>query len=382
MTSARFTFIGTLDANTKIDSNGYFLREGKTKERKGKNGETISGNPYASINLQVIQEKNNRGYVECFGSVSKTINTLDTNNSKTEINWDDRLDEDVVKDVANFKKTIIKNGDEKKEFISSYDGVKYIAEHIDELKNKRVVVTGQRKKNVYNGKISDRFEFSSIRVIDEDEEVNNRLTVNMEVLFDKDSIDTANWKDEHKLFLNGWTEEYMSDVKENRYVPQQIVFDCSKVNWENEKHVNQVKFRLKMFGCELVDGKVVVKLKSKKIYSVGVITTFVNGQEKLEFDESMLTDVQKEALELGLKTLDDFRPSGSIFGNRVVVYKLRDFDLRKDGKYENGYIEEEDLTLDDFEEKLYVVTEEKTEEEVVENTGDDSGEEDDDDLFS
>ena len=369
--SARFTFIGKLDANTDEASKGYFVREGKT----GK------GNPYMSINLQIIQEKNNRGFVEAFGMESNTIETIDKDMNKISVDWSNRFDNDVVKEVADFKKFSVGIGDKREKYLSSYDAIKNIVDNIDELKGKTVVVSGQRKKNIYNGKVSDRFEFNSIKTVD-DEDVAKRMTVNMEVFFNKDSIDIADWKDEHKLYINGWSEEYVPDIKENRLIDQQIVFDCSKVNWENEKHVNQVKFRLKMIGCDLDDNnKIVVKLKAKKLWKLGVITTFVNGQEEIAFDESMLTDLQKEALELGLKTLDDFKPSGSIYGNRVLIYKLKDFNLRDDSPYKEGYIDSE-LTEDEFDEKYYKPVVETSEEDVVEDKkSSDNDEEDEDDLF-
>lgn len=368
---ARFTFIGTLDAKTDEASNGYFARSGKT----GK------GNKYNSINLQVVQEKNNRSFVECFGMESDVIKTMDTNMNKIDIDWGDREDPDVIKDVADFKKTIIKIGDDKHEFISSYDANNFIFDNIDELKGKMVVVTGQRKKNEYKGKLSDRFEFSSIRTIDDDEDVSKKLTVSMELFFNKDSIDTSDWKDEHKLIINGYVEEWIADAKENRFVDQQIILDCSKIDWDNEKHVNAVKFRLGMFNCELDDNnKVVVKLKNKKIYKLGIITSFINGQEEVPFDESMLTDKQKEALELGLKTIDDFKPSGKVYGTRVVIYKLRDFNLRDDSPYKDGCIET-DFTQDDFDEKYYAPVEKVTEDDLVKEEKKPASSDDDDDLF-
>lgn len=379
MAGARFTFIGTLDANKDETSKGYFFREGETKEKKGKDGKKIPGKPYVSVNLQIIQEKNNRGFIEAFGMKSDTIETVDKDAQKISIDWSDRFDDDVVKEVADFRKFTVNIGDKKNKYVSSYDAIKDIVDNIDELKGKTVIVSGQRKKNEYNGKITDRFEFNSIKTVD-DEDTVKRMTVNMELLFNKESIDSNDWKDEHKLYINGWTEEYISEIRENRFLDQQIVFDCSKVDWENEKHINQVKFRLRMIGCELDDdNKVVVKLKAKKLWKLGIVTSFVNGQEEVSFDESMLTDLQKEALELGLKTLDDFKPSGSIYGNRVLIYKLKDFNLRDDSPYKDGYIDSE-LTQDDFDEKYYEPVTEASEDEVVEEK--EFSDDDDDDLFS
>ena len=340
---ARFSFTGKLVVNTKQDDKMYYLRTGKTK----------GDSPYKSINVQVAADKNNRAFVECFGMVSDTIKTMDTDNNKIDIAWEDRKDKDVMKSVANYKKFIIKIDEDRNEFISSYDAIECFIDNLDELNGKVVTVTGQRVKNLYKDKLSDRFQIASIYYTPDDE-TTNRLSVTADFFFNKDSFDLADWNEEHKLYINGWTEEYIGDVKDNRYVEQQIIFDCSKVDWENEKHIAMVNYRLKCLGCELgSNNKPVVKIKGKNVYKMGVILNYINGSEELEFDESMLTPMQKEAIELGLKKLEDFKPAGSTFGTRVVTYKLRDFNMRKDSPYEDGYIDTE-ITIDEFNEKVWV----------------------------
>ena len=376
--SANFAFTGELKAITDPEAKGYFLKSGKTK------GKTPM--PYQSLFFSVAAEKNMRGSVELFGMKQDTIKTMDTDNNKIDVEWDDRFDEKVVKEVANYKKTVVKIGDDRKEFISPYDAVAYVADHIDELNGKRVTVTGQRSKNLYKNKLSDRFQISSIRTVDDDDEQPNRLVVNMDLFFNKDSFDTADWSTEHKLYINGYTSEYIPDTKETKYVPQQIIFDCSKVDWENEKHCKLVNFRLKILGCELDDkNKIVVKLKGKNMFKIGIKATYVNGSEKAEFDESMLTDLQKEAIELGLNTLEDFRPSKSLYGERVVIYKLKDFNMRKDSEYEGGAVDTE-ISVKEFDEDVWVAVEEESVDDIdkdVEDTTSDveTESDDEDDLF-
>lgn len=368
---ARFTFTGKLEVNTDPNAKMYYLREGKTSNK----------NNYKSINMQVVQEKNNRAFVELFSMKSDVIKTMDNEGNKVDIAWEDRFDADVVKSVASYKKTVLKTDDERKEFISAYDAIEYFIDNIDEFKGKDVTVTGQRTKNLYKDKLSDRFQITSIRVAEED--APKKLTVTMDFYFDKSSFDTTDWAKEHKLYINGYTEEYLSDLKENRYVAQQIVFDCSKIDWENEKHRGLVNYRLKVLGCELdKDNKVVCKLKGKNMFKMGVITTFVNGSEQVEFDTSMLTDMQKEAIELGISTLDDFKPSGSVYGQRVVVYKLKDFNMRSGSPYEDGYVDS-DITAKEFEEKVFVPSEAESVDDIDDDDADDEKSEsgDDDDLF-
>lgn len=369
--STRFNFIGKLDAVTKQDSNNYFFRKGDTKK----------GAPYKSINLSVIQEKNNRGYVELFGMKQSTIKTRDVDNKEVEVDWDDRFDESVLKKIPNYKKTTIKIGDDRKEFLSSFDAIDYVVENIDELKDKLVSVTGVAQKNVYKGKISDRYQISSIRVLDDDDVI-KRLNINLDLFYDKSSFDTADWAKERKLYINGWVDDYIPDIKENRYVPQQIIFDCSKVDFENEKHRKLVEYRLKVLGCELDDdNKIVVRLKSKNMFKLGLACTYINGSEEKEFNESMLTELQREAIELGINTLEDFKPAGSVYGERIAIYKLRDFNMRAEGEYADGRVDTE-ITKSEFEEKIYEISASITEDEVLNSDDSENEDDDDDDLFS
>jgi hypothetical protein len=50
-------------------------------------------------------------------------------------------------------------------------------------------------------------------------------------------------------------------------------------------------------------------------------------------------------------TLDDFRPKGTIYGERVTTYKLFSFNLRDD--YADGFIVLKDITPDDFKDMIY-----------------------------
>lgn len=370
--SARFSFTGKLIVTDKPGEKGHYLREGKTKGKVPSN--------YRSINLQVAAEKNNRAYVELFGSEQDEIKTMSTENEKITIDWGDRFDKKVIDNVASYKKTVIKIGDDRNEFIAPYDAIEFFAEHLDELKDTNVTITGQRSKNLYQDKLSDRFQITGIYPAADD--ATNRLEVNMDFFFNKESIDTTDWRKEHKLYINGWTEEYLSDLKDNRYVPQKILFDCSKVDWENEKHVQMVNFRLKILGCELDDdNKVVVKLK-KGIYKIGVKTTFINGSEEAEFNESMLTEIQKMAVEMGVNTLEDFKPSKKVYGESVIIYKLRDFNMRKDSGYENGAVDTE-ITIKEFDEKVWAPSVETSVDEIDKDAEESTTNEaeDDEDLF-
>lgn len=346
----RFNFTGKFGANT-LDSRVPYLREGTTK----------SGNKYKTLNAYIEAAQNNRAGIELFGMESDVIKTMDSDNNKIELSWDDRFDQDVVNKVASYKKNVINVlDDDRKSFVSPYDAVEYVVNNIDEFKGKKVTVTGQANKNYYNGSFSTRFTIQNIYLAGEDKK--NQLQCTDIFYFTKDSFDTADWKDEKKLIINGWINTYVDKDNGNKYVPQTLIFDCSKVDFENEKHVKLVNFRLKQIGCALESGKIKVNIKNS-VYKIAAVMTYQNGAEEVPFDESTLTQNQKEAISLGLKTIDDFKPAGSIYGERVTVFKLSDFDLR--GDYEDGYVDTE-MTINEFEDEIFSVSEEETLDEVIE----------------
>lgn len=365
----RFNFTGKLMINGLEKKNPY-LRTGKTK----------SGVNYKTFSCGVASATNNIGWTELFGMDNDVIKTIDNENNKIEVAKNDRFDQDVVESVASYRKNVVKIGTDRNVFISPYDTVEFLAENIDEFKDKNVTITGTTSLNLYNGNISQRFQIQNIYLAEDDAKCQLKCTDTF--FFTKDSFDDSEWREEKKLYINGWISAYIDKDAGNKYVPQQLVFDCSKVNFDNEKHVKLVNFKLSQIGCGLDENnKIKCKLKNS-VYKIAVIMSYQNGAEEVEFDESTLTDNQKEAIELGIKTLDDFRPSGSLYGNRVTVFKLTDFDLR--GDYEDGYVDT-DMKISEFEEDVFIPTKEEKVEDIMNAPVEEKKVEtvaDDDDLFS
>jgi len=357
----RINFIGELDFN---DENAKVPGFG--------DGVTKSGNDFAKANPIVVAAKNNRGFCEFFGVKNDLIKTIDTDGNPIEIEYKDREDKDVLDRVSFNRKNVVVNGDDRHEFICGYDFAKYLHEHVDELKGKRVSVTGQVKKDEYNGNVKDKFEAQSIYVLKEDDERKNGLQLTAEIFFTKDDVDTADFKKEKKITINGYTSEYAGKDDNNKakyeYYPITVTLDCGKVDFENEKHVKIMNFRLMQMGLKYEDGKLVNKLKAKTVYSNMFLLNYINGNEEIEFTEAQLTEVQKQKIELGLATLDDFKPKGKIFGDSIKIYKVKDFTLT--GNYSEG-LKVSDESVADFEERIHVVApKEVSAEEVMEKKED------------
>ena len=346
----RFNATGDLIFNS-LESKLPWKREGKTK----------NGDKYMSLNIAVASTKANRMMTEAFGCQQDEIKTMDTDNEKISIDWDDRNDPDVMAKVANYKKHIVNLGDDdRKEFIADYDFVKYLNDHVDELKDGKYTITGTSTLNEYNGKLSQRFQIQNIYKADDD--TKSQLKVTMDFYWMSDGVDFGDWKEEKKIRISGYTTAYVATEKKNMYVAQDVVFDCSKIDFDNEKHVKLLAYKLKQMGLGLDGEKPKNELKKNKVYKLQIICSYFNGAQEVEVDESMLNDNQRMAIELGLKELKDFA-EGSVYGDRVIEYRVIDFNLKKD--YEDGCIIL-DIKPSELEEEIYTPATPETEEDIIE----------------
>ena len=329
----RFNFVGEITANS-LESKIPYIKK-------------IDGYDGYSLNLTCVASSNNRAFLECAGFKNDKIKYYDSDNNEHEIKWEDRTLEEHVKKCSR-KNTISFLDETREEFISSYDFVCYIGDNIDKIKGKRFVVTGRVTKNEYKGKITDKFLIQNMYEIESTDERKNQLRVSGEFFFNKESIDVAEWKNSHKFYINGWTKEYLDKDHKDVYIAKQVTFNV-KADLDNETNFEKVNFQLKQIGLGLDgDKNVVSKLKKGKYYQIAINLAYANGNEEVEFDESQLTENQKTMIKLGLAELADFKPKGFIYGDRIVSYSYKGFDLR--GDYADGMILATDENLED---KIY-----------------------------
>lgn len=372
----RFNFVGTFDIDdTEAKVPGY------------SNGKTKSGIPYVRVNPKVVAGKANIAFCEAFGMKNDPIKAKDKDGNKIEVNYADAKDKGIIDTVAFFCRNTIDFDGKRSDYISDYDFVQQIWNGSDEYKGKRFVFTGDVTKNVYNGKITDRFAIKNIYQIDADDPRKNIFEVTGEFFWNKDSIDTADFKSEKRIYFDGWTREYIQkkekakeDDPDYQYMPMKAVFDCSKVNFENEKHVKIMNFRLKNLGLLYEDGKIVNNLKKGKVYKNNIVFSYNRGAEEIEFDASQLTKAQKEAVELGIKKVEDFAPNNNIYGNFKEEYRIKDFPMKDE--FSNGMVTLED-SWSDFEDNIYLPVASKEEEKEFEeavNPPEEEKTDDDEDL--
>ena len=334
----RFRFVGKVELNA-LDSKVPFKREGKTG----------NGDDYASFNCIVVPSKNNRAYCEIFGSVKREIKTYDTNGDEITIPWAQRLDGDWLKKVAFFRQYSIKLGDQKHAFISEYDFVKFLISNAALIKGKTFIVTGSVVPNEYKGKISQRFQLTNMIEVGDDE--NTQLEVTLDYFWTADCIDTGDWTEKKVININGYVNQNVNQNNKNKYVLHPVVFDASKIDFENELHIEALNMKLRQIGLEWTNGSIKNRIKKDIVCKLPFKCRLINGAEEVEFDESQLSENQRQMIACGLMSLDDFRPKGAIYGKSRTVYKLYSYDLRDD--YADGFLTLKDYTPDDLKSAIY-----------------------------
>lgn len=275
MAQGRFSFCGVA---TFSDN---YLRTGKTK----------SGNDYKSLNFRVDNAASNGVFVEQFGMVQDKIKTMDSDNQNIEFDWDDRNDKEVIDKVANYRKNALNLGDNKKSFVTTYDFISAVEEEHYNLNGQTVMITGQVRKDFYNGTCRDKYDIQNVYVVQQDSK--KKLEVTMDFYFNKDSIDAADWKTDKCVVINGYTPFYDRDSKSEKMVNQQITLDASKLDFDNEQHVKILNFKLKQIGLTYEDDKIKNALKSGKIYKIPTICSVINGQEEVPLMKIVLQLIRR-----------------------------------------------------------------------------------------
>lgn len=349
---SRFSFCGTpVIPKQKADTKRPFCKEISKKDEKTKETKKM-----LSMTFGIKETDMNMAFVEAFDSQQKVIKTMDVDNEKMDVDWDDRFDEDIIEKVANYRKYIVDLGDEhggRQEFITAYDMIEHLREHLPNYDG-RVVVTGQFTRDWYAKKKTYFSKFRIQNVFAASEERKNRLLLTMDLFYNKSSLDDSDFDENKKMTLDCYIEQYINKDEGRKYVPIQVVFSGTKYDLENEKHKKLFDYKMKY-----------IKVKNKNMVHIPWEIVLLRGAEEAEFDESMLTDSQREQVELGIKSVDDFRPKGNIYGDRIDEFRL--FEPKLEGDYADGVLECDD-TADEFEEKIFVPAADETMEEAKKNS--------------
>lgn len=194
------------------------------------------------------------------------------------------------------------------EFIFEGDFIDFIKEVIGngEYKDRKFLIRGnasysysEKNQRVYENYIPSRIYLAAA---DAEEYSTGTITL----LFGADSLDDMSVEEKGKYYVNGWTMEYENNRKSNIPVPVTITFSA-----ENEK---LAKALVKKFTVD-----------DDTIKEYGIEVNMLNGAQKTEITDDMLTEEQLEDIEAGLLTREDVirDMGGSVYGERIQEYQFK-----------------------------------------------------------
>jgi hypothetical protein len=250
-------------------------------------------------------EKPNRRY-----KLEKAVEKVKEGTSLT----DEELKELGIQSEAELNDALEKSKKRRHEFISEWDFAEFIKKVIDseKYKDKKFFIKGngnytysENKEKVYENYYPNRIYLAT----DDAEEYS---TATFNILYNKDSFDDLSVEEKGKYYVNGFMMEYENNRKLNIPCPVTISIPVSPSD-ANEKDKKR---------SESIKRKFIVEDDTWKEY--GVIVSMLNGAQKTEITEDMLTDEQKDDLECGLITIEDIRAElgGNVYGDRIQEYQF------------------------------------------------------------
>lgn len=242
---------------------------------------------------------------------------------KITIKWEDRLNPDVVKTVANYKtytvdteiaqdrKNIEESGDKAaleaskkkhKIFITAIDFVNWLDKVTSNEKTKDWVwkVTGEVEYSYSKGQWYRNFV--PRRVYHVDPATEPQCVGTIKTFFGEGCVDDEG---ENNILFNVFTQYYDSQCKKNCFTPIPLVI---------------AKDHAKAKGFQ----KVYSKAEGDEVREISVNVTYVNGAQKVEISEDMLSEEQKELLDMGMITMDDIRKEigDTVYGDKKTETRL------------------------------------------------------------
>ena len=303
------------------------------------NGNTV----YAEMRSGFFPDKDN--VIRAYSKDEKD----DAGKSKSvEIAWEDRLDEslyDSISDSSFLTVGVEKDVKDKtvyKKFLTAYDAVEYLNEHLED--GMIVNVKGTIGYSEYEGNVSTKKEITSIVLSKIDDEADFKATFSQTILVDSKSIGKKN-DDKGTMELAAYVVDYVGKPK----------IDGEKI--EVKKNVTYPKiFEVAINENPEITAKMLqrfFKPKKGKITEITVTGNLVEGGSTVNITEDDIPDDIKELIEMGLYSEEEAEKKIAV-GNgkrerRMIIVKpdityVGTGDDRKPTvAFEDGKYDEDDL---------------------------------------
>lgn len=336
------------------------------------NGNTV----YAEMRSGFFPDKDN--VIRAYSKDEKD----DAGKSKSvEIAWEDRLDEslyDSISDSSFLTVGVEKDVKDKtvyKKFLTAYDAVEYLNEHLED--GMIVNVKGTIGYSEYEGNVSTKKEITSIVLSKIDNEADFKATFSQTILVDSKSIGKKN-DDKGTMELAAYVVDYVGKPK----------IDGEKI--EVKKNVTYPKtFEVAINENPEITAKMLqrfFKPKKGKITEITVAGNLVEGGSIVNITEDDIPDDIKELIEMGLYSEEEAEKkiavgNGNREGRMIIVkpditYVGTGDDRKPTVAFEDGKYDEDDLYF--YEQALLDAGAEPSSDDNTDSENEETSSEDDD----
>lgn len=336
------------------------------------NGNTV----YAEMRSGFFPDKDN--VIRAYSKDEKD----DAGKSKSvEIAWEDRLDEslyDSISDSSFLTVGVEKDVKDKtvyKKFLTAYDAVEYLNEHLED--GMIVNVKGTIGYSEYEGNVSTKKEITSIVLSKIDDEADFKATFSQTILVDSKSIGKKN-DNKGTMELAAYVVDYVGKPK----------IDGEKI--EVKKNVTYPKtFEVAINENPEITAKMLqrfFKPKKGKITEITVTGNLVEGGSTVNITEDDIPDDIKELIEMGLYSEEEAekkiavgnsnRERRMIIVKPDIIYVGTGDDRKPTVAFEDGKYDEDDLYF--YEQALLDAGAEPSSDDNTDSENEETSSEDDD----
>lgn len=269
---------------------------------------------YNSISLGVdCGERHGTVWCEAMGGyASERENIIRVSNKedpkqRIEVAWEDRFDDEIIENVSDFNLITVglekttKGKIYKKKFLSAYDAIAYIEEHINS--DAMIVVRGRLQFSLYNDNVQVKKVIDRIELAWDDAVPSATFT--QSILLDKDSASFKNVdKDKGVMYVDARVLDYVKEVNgveiRGQY-PFRHTFEYS-MDFSNQDKCKRIYDKL-------------FKIK-KGVTQITFEGEFIEGGATVKATYDDLPDEIKELVDIGVYTEEEACADCSTSGNR------------------------------------------------------------------
>ena len=226
---------------------------------------------------------------------------------------DEELQSVGLTDASEVAEALEKSNKKRHEFITKWDYIEFIKKVLDSekyvdsifhIKGKFECEYSDKNKQWYINMVPDHIYLARPEMEPKSEGVTT-------LFYTKDAVDDLDLEEKHKYYVNAYTFEYNDARKKNIPCPFQLVIpdDLPRADGRSDDGgENRAKHLIEKFLVE-----------DDSVKEYGVRFDILNGAQRVEITPDMLSEEQREDLEMGLIDMKDItRELGrEVYGERI-----------------------------------------------------------------